>query len=305
MRLLLLFLALVVCGCDRSPSPPARVSGGRQVVTTFYPMKYFAERIGASSIDVSCPCPQDADPAEWSPSRETLQLFQNADLVLANGAEFEGWMHSASLPASRVVKTADAGGIDLIRVKGQVHSHGAAGSHSHTETDGHTWLDPVNAMSQAGSIHKAMRSRWPDQSQAFDTGYEALSADLLALDTRLRGLEPLMRDAVVFTSHPAYSYLARRYGWKVIDLDAPPDQVISDECWRAMRDALVAVGDARPRLMLFETTPLAATREALKAELRIETVAFSPCEAEQDGLDYLARMNSNIDDLQQALSKGK
>jgi hypothetical protein len=58
-------------------------------------------------------------------------------------------------------------------------------------------------------------------------------------------------------------------------------------------------------MMLFEAAPLPATRDALKSDWHVESVVFSPCENAQNGADYLARMNRNVDDLQQALSRGK
>ena len=57
----------------------------------------------------------------------------------------------APLPRSRVVDTTASLHDSLLRYEHAVtHSHGTEGSHSHEGIDGHTWLDPINAIADAG-----------------------------------------------------------------------------------------------------------------------------------------------------------
>ncbi|MGB5340651.1 MAG: metal ABC transporter substrate-binding protein, partial [Thermoanaerobaculia bacterium] len=111
-----------------SPYAPTPLS----VFATNYPLAYFAERIGGEQVEVSFPAPADVDPAYWAPAPEVIADFQQADLILLNGAGYEKWLERASLPASRLVDTSVAVESSYIPLdEGVVHTHGPEGEHSH------------------------------------------------------------------------------------------------------------------------------------------------------------------------------
>lgn len=288
--------------CDRPDEPAAQTAPARAqrtVATSFYPTTFFAQRIAGPLVTVVCPCPADEDPLAWMPSRDALAVYQGASLVLLNGAGYEAWTASAALPPSRVVDTTASLAADLLTYPAITHIHGPGGAHSHTGTDGHTWMDPRTAATQAAAIREALARAWPADAHAFDAGYDALRADLLKLDERLAALGGPAKAAALFASHPAYGYLARRYGWSVVNLDAPPDHELSPEQWAAVGEA-VGKAPAGPRVMLFEQEPAPATRDRLLKEWSVTAVVFDPCEQPGEGA-YLERMNRNVDRLGAAL----
>ena len=192
-----------VTGCERkesaqpaagTPSEAAKVVDQQPVIyTTFYPTTYFTQRIGGDDVRVVCPCPVDADPAFWMPDDEAVAAYQQADLIVINGASFEKGLAKVTLPESRVVDTTKPLADELIILKKAVtHAHGPAGEHSHEGIDGHTWLDPINAKIQAGEIRNALVERMPDRAETFERGYAGLVKDLDALDARLKAL-PIRR----------------------------------------------------------------------------------------------------------------
>jgi zinc transport system substrate-binding protein len=289
---------LLLASCDKPAAPVA--APARTVLTSFYPTTYFAERIASGKVEVRCPCPPGEDPVSWKPSRADLAAYQEAGLIVLNGAAFEKWPASASLPAARTVSTAASFKDEFIRSKTVTHSHGPGGKHSHSGIDGHTWVDPVNAKTQAQAIRDAMSKAWPEHAQVFEAGFAGLAADLDGLDARCREVTVQIGTRPILTSHPAYAYIARRYGWKVVDLDVPPDEEPSESSWALVRDAVSGASEA-PRVMLFESEPLPATRERLLREFKVVAVTFSPCESAEAGRDYLVRMRANLDALSTAL----
>ena len=107
---------------NSSASEPLRV----YVVN--YPLKYFAERIGGDNIQVVFPAPQDVDPAYWTPDLATIGAYQQADLILLNGAGYAGWIDKVSLPRAKLVNTSKKFQDRIITIKGAVtHSHGPGG----------------------------------------------------------------------------------------------------------------------------------------------------------------------------------
>jgi zinc transport system substrate-binding protein len=296
---LVLALALLSCGPG---DDPAGGDGGKPVVyTTFYPTTYFAKRMAGDLADVVCPLPGDADPIFWQPDEDTIRRYQMADLIVVNGAEFEKWVAKASLPDARVVDSASTLEDDLIEfTEATTHTHGPTGEHAHEGVDGHTWLDPVNARSQAAEIAQGLKSLLPGHEETIGERFEALAADLDDLDAELQRMSESYGGKAIFASHPAYNYLARRYGWNVVNLDLDPEAMPDAETLEAIRAKLA---ENPSRYLLWESEPKAEIAEKLRAELGLRSVLVSPCEMmeESDGEDYLTVMRANLKRLEPVL----
>lgn len=308
--------AVVVTGCDEREAPASKPAGlaqadqtsGDQIITTFYPTEFFASRLSGGLVKVSCPVPPEADPIFWKPDDASIARYQGADLIIVNGAEYEKWTASASLPLTRVVDTSHAFEGELLKFQGQTHSHGAAGAHTHTGVDGHTWIDPVLAKRQAQAILAGMTRRWPEHEKAFAANFQKLDAELGELDAKWQRLAPAMKAARLYAGHPAYGYPARRYGIEISNVNLPPDEPVSEASWAELAGAIAKEGTntVGPRTMLFESDPLESTAKELQARHQMVCVVFSPCEtlalaARAKGEDYLTVMNSNLDRLALAL----
>ena len=90
---------LLYAACPVSAAPPLNV----YVVN--YPLKYFAERIGGGEVKVTLPVPVDVDPVYWTPRIAEIGAYQQADLILLNGAGYAKWVNTVSLPRSKTVDT--------------------------------------------------------------------------------------------------------------------------------------------------------------------------------------------------------
>ena len=93
------------------------------VVTVNYPLAYFAERILGDAGRVSFPAPADVDPAYWSPEPAVISEFQQADLIILNGAGYAAWIANATLPRSRFVDTTAALSDQLIPIEKHSYPH--------------------------------------------------------------------------------------------------------------------------------------------------------------------------------------
>lgn len=295
-------VALSVLACQRrTEHPPAP---DPYVVTTFYPTTYFAQRIAGDRVEVVCPLPDGADPIFWHPSRDVLAQYQGARLVIVNGADFERWLPTVSLPQSRVVDTAAGFKERFLKFQTATHSHGAGGTHTHEGIDGHTWVDPQNAKMQAKALADALARAFPAHASAFATGLAALQADLDALAARAAEVTPLLAGVKLLASHPAYDYLAARHGWTLHNLDLDPDAALSADDLAAIEKAK---GDASRCVLLWEGSPGPATTQQLDS-LGVASVLFSPAENVSPadlaaGQDYLAIMRGNFDRLVAALQR--
>ena len=299
-----LAILAAAAGCSESDAPGT--DAAPSVYTTFYPTTYFTRRIAGGRVKVVCPIPAGEDPIFWMPKVSTIAAYQQADLIVVNGAGFEKWVDKVSLPSTKVVDTAGPLEKQLIRFESAVtHSHGPAGQHSHEGLDGHTWLDPGNAKVQANEIRKALASLLPARAEEFQANYTALAGDLDELHAALLDLSQALGDRRLLASHPAYNYLARRYGWKLTSLDLDPQEMPPDEVFAEIRAALT---DTPAHIILWEAPPRRDIAGRFEEELKLISVTFSPCELPPDappsgGPDYMKVMRDNIARLRAAMAK--
>ena len=275
-----------------------------KVFTTFHPTQYFSERIGGDRIEAVCPVPEDEDAIFWLPGDKVIQAYQASALIIINGAEFEKWISKVSLPHSLMVNTARPFRNKFIHFEDVVtHSHGKKGEHAHEGVDGHTWLDPHLAKIQANEILKALVKTFPEGEADFKKGFGSLSADLDSLDATLKSLQPRLKELPLLASHPAYNYIARRYGWNLKNLDLDPEQMLSEDQMKGIAEIQER---HRAKFILWESAPLAEIADRMKQDLGIESIEFSPCEllSEADrnaGTDYLSVMKQNLKNLEAIL----
>ncbi|MBW1886415.1 MAG: zinc ABC transporter substrate-binding protein, partial [Deltaproteobacteria bacterium] len=244
--------------------------------------------------DVVFPAPRDLDPAFWMPPPETIAAYQEADLIIENGAGYARWIGQASLPRSRRVDTS-AGFRDrwIAQGRGVSHGHGPEGEHSHVGTAFTTWLDPMLAKQQARAIASALISLRPAARADFEVALGALEADLDALDRALaHAFEPYAAERLLF-SHPVYQYLARRYSLEGRSLDWEPDEMPDEPAWSAFSRML----EERPaRILLFEAEPDTEVARRLSA-MGIRIVVYEPAENRPAQGDWLSTMRSNVERL--------
>lgn len=301
---LLLFLTLAGAAACR----PASTSGGGQsaagdpaagrrkpkVYAVNYPLDYFARRIGGDLVDVTFPVPADVDPAFWKPADAAVAEFQQADLILLNGAGYAQWTQLVSLPESRLVDTSASFADKLIRVDdGVVHSHGPGGEHSHQGLAFTTWLDPQLALLQAAAVHKSLVRLLPASAPELDASFQQLKTDLQQLDQQLEVIVARYRGEPLLASHPVYQYLARRCGWKLSSLHWEPDEMPDAGQWQAL-DKLLETHPSK--WMLWEAEPRRETAEKLSAR-GVAGIVFSPC-GNRPETSYLEVMTENIQRLE-------
>jgi len=298
-RWMLSVLLLALAGCrpaanDSYLSKPHRC----RIYTTSYPLFYIAQRLAEDRADVLFPAPSNEDPAFWRPSRDIVRQYQQADLILVNGAAFEKWVDTTSLPMKTLVDTA-APFKDQWLMFAEVitHSHGPHGAHSHGNIDFNTWLDPMLALRQAEAVETALQELSVRPEAELRQRAQQLRRDFEALDRQLREISQGLAGRPLLASHPVYGYLARQYHWDLHSVHWEPDEPVTAAQWSAF-DALRA--QHRANLMLWEDEPLPEVRAELEKR-GVRPLVFLTCGNRPSAGDYLQAMNRNLDVLRAAV----
>ncbi|MDG2022175.1 MAG: metal ABC transporter substrate-binding protein [Phycisphaerales bacterium] len=285
---------LLGTACDRPEAPGRGVSDPRIVAVSNYPLAYFVERIGGDRITVEWRIPPGIDPASWSPNGDDLAAIQRADLIFLNGATFEKWLPTASLPVSRVVDTT-AGLKDrlLPAGDGSVHAHGPEGSHSHAGTAATTWLDPEIAMAQATTIHDALVRILPAHQEEFGSNLGLLMRQLQERGAPFEQAVNAAPTTPVFFNRPVFQYLSERYRMNGADLHWKADTIPTAEQLEEL-DALRAEHPAD--WFIWDSPP---TPEAIAAlqDRGIQSIVFETCGNRPESGDLLDTFDSNAVEL--------
>lgn len=298
MKAVLLLPLLLLAACKPAePAATPSASGKPKVLSANYPLHAFASRLGGDAIEAVFPAPADGDPAFWQPDDAALAAFQQADLILLNGATYSKWADKASLPTARSVDTSFAFKDRFIQIEEATpHSHGPEGEHSHAGTAFTTWIDLSQAVQQADAVRAALDRLLPDQAAAIDARFATLKAELEALDTRLLKVGERLARAPLVASHPVYHYWARRYGFKLQSVLWEPETVPDN---KALAELQTLLAKHPAKWMIWEGAPAQDSIAKLQA-LGLQSVVFDPCGNRPDEGDFFTVMAANVAALEKA-----
>ena len=299
-------LCSLLVACDGKPQPEVNAARDQQgslespysIYTVNYPLQYFAEHIGGEFVQALYPGPADTDPAYWKPDVETVVEFQQADLILLNGAGYAGWTKQVSLPLASQLDTSAAFTELLLPVDDKVdHTHGPSGEHVHDDLASTFWLDPELARLQATAIHDALVRLLPEKSEILAANLISFTDVLWQLDEELAQAFTLRNGRPVIYSHPVYQYLDRRYAINGVSVHWEPDAMPTASEFAELENMSGAI-------MIWEAEPLPEVTARL-TEMGITSVVFSTCATQPgsgpDADNYLQVMQANIERIKNTL----
>lgn len=296
MKKLLIVALLLASACSQGEksghlADSAKQPGQLLVYTVNYPLAWMARQLAGEVAQVEFPAPEGVDPAFWQPDTDTILRYQQADLVLLNGANYAKWAGKVSLPANRLLDTSTEYRDQLLPVKsGPVHSHGPEGEHSHGELAFTTWLNLDLAGQQAAAVASALVRMSPSSEAGIKERLLLLQARLQSMDAQMQALGEQLASAPLLYSHPVYQYLQDRYQLNGRAVHWEPDVDPGEEEWRALETLL----QAHPaRLMLWEAKPLPQVAGRLD-ELGVAVVVFAPMGNRPDNVEFDEGMAANI-----------
>lgn len=285
----------LLAGCGSSDAGSA--SGKVEVVASFYPLQWMAEQVGGDQVEVSSLTKPGAEPHDLELTPSDVGAVQDAD-VIAYLSGFQPAVDDAVDDASgaTVFDAADAVDLDLTFTPIE---EGAQNDDEAGTTDPHFWLDPTLMAEAATGFADTLAEADPDHAAEYRSNAKALTAKLEALDGDLEaGLADCERTDLV-TSHNAFGYLARRYGFEQVGITGlTPEQEPSPADLAAIADFVEENGVTT---IYFETLTSPSIAETLASETGADTAVLDPIEGltdESKGSDYLEIMTSNLASLQ-------
>ncbi len=286
----LLALSLAACSTAEDASSATNLT----VAAAFYPLEYIAERVGGDDVTVVGLTPPGGEPHDLELSPAGVRSVRDSDIVL--------YLSGFQPMVDDAVEATDANGFDVADIVPLVNTTGDD-TGSHVGLDPHFWLDPtlLNLYSEAVADRFSLLD--PDNSEAYQANYLALSDDLAAIDALyIESLAQCERDTIL-VSHEAFGYLTDRYGLTQVGLSGiNPDAEPSPARLREVRELAQSVGATT---VYVETLvdPSVVEAFAQDAGLTVETLDPIGGLIDTDD-DYLIIMERNLDALRTGLGCG-
>ncbi|MEL6509268.1 MAG: zinc ABC transporter substrate-binding protein [Pseudomonadota bacterium] len=288
-------IRLTLAGASLPLSGHAFAQDDRPVIAVAnYPLAYFAERLVGDLAEVLFPVPPGTDPSFWRPSIADISAMQAAQVIALNGAGFSDWTTKVSLPRARIIDTSAGFADAYIATETITHSHGEAGTHSHTGTASYTWLDFGLAARQADALAARLIRAMPQSEATILTNLLALNADLAALDAAAKALRAPL---AAIASHPRYQYFGRAYGLEIAAMEWDAQEEVSEDQWQALEQKSSESGAT---LFIWEATPSDDARARI-ATLGLTDVVFPPLAQAPVSGDFISEMTKSIAMIAQSL----
>ncbi|MEU1184888.1 metal ABC transporter substrate-binding protein [Streptomyces sp. NPDC005820] len=275
------------------------------VVASFYPMAFLAERIGGDHVHVTSLTQPGQEPHDLEISAKQTAQLQESDAVLY----LKNLQPSVddAVAQSEVKTKIDAASLTSLEKHGnEVGGHAAEhDDHENEELSGldpHIWLDPVRYAQVAEGVGKAFEKADPDHAADYKANTAALVKKLDALNTEFRTGLADTRTKVFVTTHAAFGYLAERYGLTEeaingLDPESEPSAARVKELEKmAKADGVTTV--------FYETLVSDKTAKTIASDAGLTTDVLDPIEGITDksrGKDYFSVQQANLKALQKAL----
>ena len=190
---------------------PARAAGKPKVIATTSMLADLVRSVAGERVDVRGLMGPGVDPHLYKPTAGDVAMLQQAQLIIYNGLMLEGQMGELLGRLSKgrsVVAVGDSLPADrLLRPDGGGH-----------HPDPHIWGDAELWSKCVAPVTKALSALDPAGAGEYKLRGESHTQDLLKLHAwaKQRAQEVPEAKRILVTSHDAFNYLGRAYGFQVI-----------------------------------------------------------------------------------------
>ena len=282
-----LALAPALAGCAATPHP--------DVMATFYPIQYFAQRIAGPGLSVGSVVKPGSEPHDYEPTPKDLDQVVHAKALVIVGAGFEAWLQTAQRQAPDTALVTASTGIGL-------HDNPDRDEAANLPSDPHIWMDPVLAQQMVANIESGLAAAFPDHAARIHANAAELRGDLQGLDDRYREGLAHCKTPYAITSHAAFGYMAQRYNFTQV-----PVTGLDPEAEPSPEDVRNAVETAKAHnitVIFFEDqlSPKVAETIAREAGPGVHTAVLSPIEFAPEGKDYFDLMHADLAALRDGMT---
>ena len=199
----LLAIFAVACGSNGAAKQSSSNGSKIQVVASLDFYGEVAKAVGGNKVSVQSIINNPAvDPHDYEPTTKVGKSVAPADLVVASGIGYDGWM-------DKVVKSADKSK-NYLRVADDLMNKKEGDNE-------HIWYDPRTMPKLANTLADKFAKKDPADKATFKANAKKYIASLDDLNTLINKLKSKVNGQLVDVSEPVFGYALDYLGYKVND----------------------------------------------------------------------------------------
>ncbi|WP_328956888.1 metal ABC transporter substrate-binding protein [Kitasatospora purpeofusca] len=311
-------LTLTACG---SGGGAQGAEGKLNVVASFYPMEFLADRIGGEHVKVTDLTAAGVEPHDLELTAKQVGAVKKADaIVYLKGLQPTVDKAVAGSGSKHKIDATAAAPLEDHHLaeghtEGDGHEHGSDGhgsdgqsgdahdghDHDGAAGDPHIWLDPARYAAVARSVGAEFAKADPAHAEDYRKNTDELVGRLTALDQEFKDGLKDVRNRTFVTSHAAFGYLAGAYGLTQVAINGVDPE--SEPTPARLADVQKAAKENGVSTIFFETLVSPKLADTVAKDLGLRTAVLDPLEGVKDPAkdDYLSVMRQNLANLRTAL----
>lgn len=181
-----------------------------KVVATFSVIGDMVRTVGGDAVAVTTLVAPGGDAHVYQPTPQDAKAIAEADLVVVNGLDMEGWL-------DRLIQASGYHGRILVATGGietQTMIEEEGGAKGKRVTDPHAWQNLANGRIYVRNIARALAAADPADATGFVDRARAFDEEIASLDAWVRqqiAAVPTAKRKII-TSHDAFGYFGTAYG---------------------------------------------------------------------------------------------
>ena len=264
-------LLAVLAGCSKGPSPPASGGGKIKVTTTVTMISDLVKQVGGDRVEVQGLMGPGVDPHLYKAAASDVSKLQNADLIFYCGLLLEGKMQDVFAKMARTKKHVYAVTEALPQEK-LLEPPEFAGHY-----DPHVWFEVPLWATCVEVVVKGLSEFDPKSKDYFEARGKETKAKLNELhEWALKKAEELPKQKrILVTSHDAYNYFGRAYGFQVVGLQGISTVEEANVAARAKLTQFIKDNGVKAIFVESSVSPAAIKRISEDAGVKIGGELFS------------------------------
>ncbi len=256
-----------------------------------------ARNVGGDKVEVEEIVKGGIDPHEFQPTPGDVEKVGGANVVLVSGKGMEGYLSKLEEGAG--------GGKKFVNVGDEIGASLKLNDDGKVIEDPHWWHSVANVEKAVNVVRDALIAADPADKPAFTAAAAAYETKLEALDKSIKlKVAELGRDKrKLVTSHDAFQYFARDYGFKIYPIEGV--STADEPSTHKVAELLETIKKEKVKAVFFENTQ----NPKVIAEITRETPAKVGGELYADGLgtpggdaaSYIDMMHHNVTTIVDAL----
>lgn len=255
------------------------------VATTIGMVADLVRQVGGDRVEVDQLMGPGVDPHLYKPTSADASKLSRADVIFYSGLMLEGRMADLfarmARGGKRVYPTTESVPEDELLEPAEFEGH----------YDPHLWFDVSLWAETVPTIIKGLSETDPEGKETYETNGAALMARLAELDEFCKETAASLpeKDRILVTSHDAYNYFGRAYGFRVVGLQGV--STVSEAALADMASLVDFIKHQKVKAIFVETSvnPAAINRVSEDAGVKIGGELFSDAMGEpgqtKDGFD--------------------